>query len=166
MSQFEKLMSLIELEKEKVEKEIKIAQESEAKKIIVSKVLEDCSDEADLINIDFNLFSSFDDYKKKEMKSTISKARFLFEECAGLDLTNQPQYRGVMSELREIYDFLTLIRDSKSVDKLALEERRDLLQELLASMDKNGFIKYFNNFDLLEEILETIGFSEEGNIQY
>lgn len=162
MSQFEKLMSLIELEKEKVEKEIKIAQESEAKKIIVSKVLEDCSDEADLINIDFNLFSSFDDYKKKEMKSTISKARFLFEECAGLDLTNQPQYRGVMSELREIYDFLTLIRDSKSVDKLALEERRDLLQELLASMDKNGFIKYFNNFDLLEEILETIGFSEEG----
>ena len=71
MSQFEKLMSLIELEKEKVEKEIKIAQESEAQKIIVSKVLEDCSDEADLINIDFNLFSSFDDYKKKEMKTNV-----------------------------------------------------------------------------------------------
>lgn len=162
MNEFEILSVILSKKIDELQEIINQEIEKEKQKNIITKSIENCNQPIDLINIDFNVLSSFDDVTKNDIKTTLIKAKFLLEECKGLDITKQPQYKQTMEKLDDIYDLFVLIKDSKSNNIDELKSKLNSLKKFKMSLGKEGFIEVFDDFDLLGECLEESALSDKG----
>ena len=80
MNEFEILSVILSKKIDELQEIINQEIEKEKQKNIITKSIENCNQPIDLINIDFNVLSSFDDVTKNDIKTTLIKAKFLLEE--------------------------------------------------------------------------------------